>query len=55
MKTKKPEPPKTTVKALMKVLRKLPADSEVFLEGCDCIGPWDGNATVDEQGVLLCR
>ena len=41
------EPEAITVKELMKLLRKMPQDSRVYLEGCDCVGQAVG---VDDDG-----
>lgn len=42
-----------TVRELKDVLAFVPDDTEVHLEGCDCINPWDGDLRKLEDGSAL--
>lgn len=46
-----------TVARLIEFLRELPPDAEVEMEGCDCIGVWNGERPVimDEDVIRLER
>jgi hypothetical protein len=45
-----------TVADLIKLLKRLPnKDIVVSLEGCDCIGEWNGAISIVKGQVLLCR
>lgn len=42
-----------TVGTLMKMLGTLDVQAKVRLQGCDCVGDWDGKIFLDERGGRL--
>lgn len=41
--------PSFIVADLVNLLKDIPQDLQVRVEGCDCIGPWSGSIEIDEE------
>lgn len=44
-----------TIKQLKEMIKDLPDKTIIMLEGCDCVGDWNGKITESDGEILLGR